>query len=84
MPNDQQDQIGPYAIGDLVQLRSGGPTMTVDLCRKSNANDSWIVHLTWFDSKGAIQQIRLLSDTLQLAKVQPDATHSGQPDATHS
>ncbi|WP_374527784.1 YodC family protein [Acinetobacter sp.] len=40
-----------YKIGDVVQLKSGGPTMTV-----SETNDAGMVLCTWFDAHSELQE----------------------------
>lgn len=40
----------PFAAGDVVRLKSGGPTMTVASCRNG------IVEACWFDEAGALHK----------------------------
>ncbi len=40
----------PFKIGDLVKLKSGGPSMTVEDCDRDDC-ECWIVRATWFDKK---------------------------------
>lgn len=40
---------GNFQVGDVVQLKSGGPHMTVSLIR---SDDDGRVECTWFDAKG--------------------------------
>jgi uncharacterized protein YodC (DUF2158 family) len=39
----------PFAIGDVVQLKSGGPQMTVKYVEDPSPAGSTAVHCVWFD-----------------------------------
>jgi uncharacterized protein YodC (DUF2158 family) len=43
--------VSQYKAGDVVELKSGGPQMTV-----SETNDAGMVLCTWFDSKKVLQE----------------------------
>jgi len=51
-----------FKIGDIVQLKSGGPKMTVIEVREENE-----ILCTWFDEKNKQEGGIFLSETLKLA-----------------
>ena len=40
----------PFDAGDVVVLRSGGPTMTVEQCDISGSSEAMLVWCSWFDT----------------------------------
>ncbi len=47
-------------IGDVVRMRSGGPTMTV-----KHVDPDGAVHVVWFDSEDHLQQAKVKPDTIK-------------------
>lgn len=47
-------------VGDVVQLKSGGPQMTV-----SETNDSEMLECTWFDSSNELKTAFFKSDVVE-------------------
>lgn len=52
-----------FKIGDVVQLKSGGPTMTV-----SETNDVGMALCTWFDANNEIQEKAFNQELLKAHK----------------
>jgi uncharacterized protein YodC (DUF2158 family) len=46
-----------FAPGDVVQLKSGGPTMTVEKLGKDPKTQEEAVYCTWFDKVGSRQEL---------------------------
>jgi uncharacterized protein YodC (DUF2158 family) len=44
-----RDPSQPYAPGDLVELRSGGPPMVVAGVTEGDGDGQWIATVAWFD-----------------------------------
>ena len=59
----------PFNRGDIVRLKSGGPTMTVkkSIQRQSQTTDedTIYVHCLWFDAEGHVQTDQFEDWTLQ-------------------
>lgn len=55
-----------FKAGDLVQLKSGGPTMT--LRRFTSVRENWICD--WFDTKGEPQMKEFRGDQLKAIEVE--------------
>lgn len=52
-----------FKIGDVVQLKSGGPTMTV-----SETNDAGMAVCTWFDSEHELKEHAFNQEILEAHK----------------
>lgn len=52
-----------FKIGDVVQLKSGGPAMTV-----SETNDAGMVLCTWFNSQNELQKQAFTQEILKAQK----------------
>ena len=50
-----------FKIGDVVQLKSGGPTMTV----ANVSGDSGTVVCHWFDDHGQLKKATLVSESVK-------------------
>jgi uncharacterized protein YodC (DUF2158 family) len=63
-----EDNMEELKVGDVVQLRSGGPKMTV-----ANANQPGKAFCIWFASDNAVQYESAQFDCLVLRKLAEDA-----------
>jgi uncharacterized protein YodC (DUF2158 family) len=60
-----------FQAGDVVQLKAGGPMMTVE--RATNRADGvFLVVCTWFDGHGEVQSKSFIPETLKAASPAPD------------
>ncbi|OLC24864.1 MAG: hypothetical protein AUH71_02105 [Thaumarchaeota archaeon 13_1_40CM_4_48_7] len=46
-----------FTPGDVVQLKSGGPPMTVERLGKTGENEEVTVYCTWFEQVGKRQEL---------------------------
>lgn len=67
-----RDVMSDLKTGDVVELKSGGPAMTV-----SGTNDAGIVECTWFDSKKILNKEVFDQDILQPHKKVVPKPYSG-------
>jgi len=67
----------PLKIGDVVQLKSGGPIMTVNgfMIGRDGKPDPDDVQCTWFDSKKELKSGRFPAATLE--RYDPSAVWGG-------
>ncbi|MBD8008758.1 YodC family protein [Acinetobacter pecorum] len=54
-----------FNVGEVVQLKSGGPLMTV-----SETNDAGVVECTWFNSENNIQKQAFNQEMLKIYRKQ--------------
>jgi uncharacterized protein YodC (DUF2158 family) len=62
MPTETEPK---FKIGDVVQLKSGGPMMTV------RCNDHGKITVQWFSSNCQAHEIDFLAELLELASIAP-------------
>ena len=53
-----------FNVGDVVQLKSGGPLMTVNGTGDDSMTGEFKVYCTWFDQKGKQTQSTFVPDVL--------------------
>ncbi|MCE9637126.1 MAG: DUF2158 domain-containing protein [Planctomycetes bacterium] len=57
-----------FKIGDLVELMSGGPTMTVNtvsLAASADTTSSTAYNCVWFDDRNKLRNVTLSEDAIQ-------------------
>ncbi|WP_366522263.1 DUF2158 domain-containing protein [uncultured Sphingomonas sp.] len=62
---------GPFSVGDLVMLKSGGPLMTVEACQPYNAGGGFQAMTVWF-AGDEVKRLTCHSLTLELAQDSED------------
>jgi uncharacterized protein YodC (DUF2158 family) len=65
----------PFQIGDLVQLKSGGPVMTIKTTADYHQEINTVGHIcTWYDSDNpGYKSLPFVPETLEIANTQPAA-----------
>ena len=69
----EEPPIAKFAIGDVVQLHSGGPAMTVVDSEGIGGKTHLGVKVAWFDQNLALQHNLLPQDCLKLVREAPAA-----------
>lgn len=58
----------PWNLGDLVELKSGGPVMTVDAIQLYESGAKARIHCTWFTSSHEWQKAEFCPEALKKAE----------------